>query len=205
MLFIKKKERIIFIIFHPLFASILFSILDDSFPSLMVVTIISSLVIAIFIVGLAVSRYYTRRRKQVNDSSYSVTRYWRRQLASTSCDNFSPTPIPEVVNETTHIIKNSFSWPEASMLHRQDREQVESSSTMSSSSSTNSSIMENLIELASLTFSLRWDDITKSLFVRVISARNLFIHKHNRQPSIIDSYVRIELLSTLTDEEPKGN
>ena len=56
--------------------------------------------------------------------------------------------------------------------------------------------MENLIEPASLTFGLRWDEITKSLFVRIISARNLLIHRHNRQPSIIDSYVRIELLST---------
>jgi hypothetical protein len=171
----------------------------------MVVTIVSSLVIAIFIVGLAVSRYYTRRQKQVNDSSYSVTRYWRRQLASTSCDTFTPSPITEAINETTHIIKNSFSWPEATMLHRQDQEQVESSSTISSSSSANSSIMENIIEPASLTFGLRWDEITKSLFVRVVSARDLFIHKHHRQPSIIDSYVRIELLSTSIEHNTQGN
>ena len=56
--------------------------------------------------------------------------------------------------------------------------------------------MENIIESASLTFSLRWDEITGTLFVRVISAKDLFIHRHSRQPSIIDSYVRIELLST---------
>jgi hypothetical protein len=183
----------------------LFTILDDLFPSTTVVTIISSLVIAIFIVGLAVSRYYTRRKKQVDDSSYSVTRYWRRQLASTSCDNFTPSPTinnnqsSQNVNETTRIIKNSFSWPEANMLHRQQEEHAESSSTISSLSLSNSSTIENILEPTSLTFGLRWDEITKSLFVRVVSARDLLIHRHNRQPTLIDSYVRVELIPNSTD------
>lgn len=164
----------------------------------MVVTIISSLVIAIFIVGLAVARYYIRRKKQVNDTSYTINKYSRRQFASTSCENFSPIITPKVVNETTQIIKNSFSWPETNMSHKQDQEQMDSSSSLSSS------ILENLIEPTSLTFSLRWDDITKSLFIRVINARNLFIHKRNRQPLIIDSYVRVELLSASTENNNQG-
>jgi hypothetical protein len=171
----------------------------------MVVTIISSFVIAIFIVGLAISRYI-RRKRQVNDSSYSITKYWRRQLASTSCENFIPTlPTSQVINENTHIIKNSFSWPDASMAHKQDQEKVEASTTISSSSSINSSIMENLIEPSSLTFSLRWDEITKSLYIRIISARNLFIYKRNQQPLLIDSYVRLELHSTSTENDTQGN
>ncbi len=177
----------------------------------MLVAIVSSLLIAILIVGLAVSRYYIRRKKHVNDTSYSVTRYARRQLASTSCDNLTPTAVTnnpksqEVVNETTHIIKSSFSWPETSILHRQEHESAESSSTMSSSSSADSSTSANTTEPASLTFSLRWNELSKSLFVRVISARDLFIHKRHRQPSIIDSYVRIELLPTPTEENTPGN
>jgi type II secretory pathway pseudopilin PulG len=160
----------------------------------MVVTIISSIIIAIFIVGLAISRYYTRREKQVNDSSYNVARYCRRQFTSTSCDNMIPISIKtnqqlhETINETTHIIKNSFSWPEVAMAHQHDQ----SSPTISSSSSTDLSS----IEPTSLTFSLRWDDNIKSLFVRVLSARDLYIHKRHRQPLIIDSYVRIQLLNT---------
>jgi hypothetical protein len=155
----------------------------------MVVTIISSIVITIVLVGLAISRYSNRRKKQVNDSSYSVTRYCRRQFPSTSCESFTPKQPNKIINETTHIIKNSFSWPETNLS-----QQVESSTISSSSSSNNSSMMENLIEPASLTFSLRWDEINQSLFVRVINARDLFIHKHHQQPLIIDSYVRIELL-----------
>lgn len=162
----------------------------------MVVTIISSVIIAIFIVGLAVSRYYyTRRQKQVNDSSYCVTRYCqrRRQRTATSCDNMIPISIKtnqqlhETINETTHIIKNSFSWPEVTMAQQQDQ----SSMTISSSSSTDSSF----IEPPSLTFSLRWDENIKSLFVRIINARDLYIHKRHRQPLIIDSYVRIQFVT----------
>ncbi len=189
----------------------MFTILGFSFPSILVVTIISSLVIAIFIVGLAVSRSYTRRKKQVNNSSYSVTRYCRRQFVSTSCDSLTPSPTinkkqsPEIVNETTRIIKNSFSWPDTSTLHGQDQEKTESSSTESSSSLSNSSTMEHIIEPASLTFGLRWNETTKSLSVRVVSARDLFIHRHNRQPLVIDSYVRIELLSASPANNIQGN
>jgi hypothetical protein len=172
----------------------------------MVVTVVSSLVIAIVVVGLAVSRYYNRRQKQTNESSYSVIRYGRRHLPSTSCENLTTVSITNekqshtIVNETTRILKNSFSWPEAKMLHQQDSEQTDISSSLS-----NSSTIEQFIEQPSLTFALRWDDNTKSLFVRVVSARNLFIHRHNRQPLIIDSYVRIELLRTSTENNTQGN
>ncbi|CAF3832993.1 unnamed protein product [Rotaria sp. Silwood1] len=168
----------------------------------MIVAILSSFVIAIFIVGLAISYYHKQRKKQSNDSSYSITRYWRRQLASTSCDNLNSSLITNnkqsypIVNETTSIIKNSFSWPEASMLHRQDQEQIKCSSTISSSGLSYSLTMEHITEPASLTFGLRWNDITKSLFVRVVSARDLFIYRRHRQPLVIDSYVRIELIFT---------
>jgi hypothetical protein len=187
---------------------IVYYILDNSFPSILVVTIISSLLIAILVVGLAVSRYYIRRKKQTNDSSYSIIRYCRRQLASTSCDTSTPSPITkshEIVNETTRIIKNSFSWPEGNMLTRQDQEQTDISSTISSSSLSNSSTIEQINEPASLTFALRYDENTKSLFVRVVNARDLFIHRHNRQPLLIDSYVRIELLRTSTENNTQGN
>ncbi|CAF4470046.1 unnamed protein product [Rotaria sp. Silwood2] len=172
----------------------------------MIVAIISSFVIAIFIVGLAISRYHKQRKKQTNGSSYSITRYWRRQLASTSCDNLSPSSITNgkqshpIINETTSIIKNSFSWPEASMLHRQDQEQAKCSSAISSSALSYTLTMEQITEPASLTFGLRWDEITKSLFVRAVSARNLFIYRRHRQPLMIDSYVRIELLFTSTED-----
>jgi hypothetical protein len=176
----------------------------------MVAAIISSLTIAIFIIGLAVSRYYTycnRRKKESKNSSYSVSRYWRRQFASTSFDSIIPSPpvktnrqTTQGVNETTRIIKSSFSWPDATVLHQQQQklqEKVECSSTMSSLS--NSSTMEHILEPATLTFSLRWDETTGSLFVRVISARDLLVYHRNRQPTLIDSYVRIELISTESD------
>ncbi|CAF3728402.1 unnamed protein product [Rotaria sp. Silwood1] len=182
----------------------------DSFPSIMIVAILSSFVIAIFIVGLAISYYHKQRKKQSNDSSYSITRYWRRQLASTSCDNLNSSLITNnkqsypIVNETTSIIKNSFSWPEASMLHRQDQEQIKCSSTISSSALSYSLTMEHITEPASLTFGLRWNEITKSLFVRVVSARDLFIYRRHRQPLVIDSYVRIELIFTsIENTNPK--
>ncbi|CAF1369034.1 unnamed protein product, partial [Adineta ricciae] len=181
---------------------------DEPFPSLMIVTLISSLAITIVIVGLAVSRYHTRRQKQTKNSTYSVTRYRRRPLVSTSCDSFTPLPTAahdklsmEVVNETTHIIKNSASWPDTSLLSPAVNEQTKSSllsSSSSSSSMSTSSTIEHINELPSLTFGLRWNEINKSLIIRVVSARDLFIHRHNRQPSVIDSYVRIELLSPET-------
>ncbi|CAF1168807.1 unnamed protein product [Adineta ricciae] len=173
----------------------------------MIVTLISSLAITIVIVGLAISRYHARRQKQTKNLTYSVTRYRRRPLVSTSCDSFTPSPTAAhdklsmgVVNETTHIIKNSSSWPDTSLLSRADNKQIKSSSLSSSSSSSmsTSSTIEHINELPSLTFGLRWNEINKSLIIRVVSARDLFIHRHNRQPSVIDSYVRIELLSPET-------
>ncbi|CAF1645474.1 unnamed protein product [Adineta ricciae] len=180
---------------------------DEPFPLLMIVTLISSLAITIVIVGLAISRYHARRQKQTKNLTYSVTRYRRRPLVSTSCDSFTPSPTAAhdklsmgVVNETTHIIKNSSSWPDTSLLSRADNKQIKSSSLSSSSSSSmsTSSTIEHINELPSLTFGLRWNEINKSLIIRVVSARDLFIHRHNRQPSVIDSYVRIELLSPET-------
>ncbi|CAF1365036.1 unnamed protein product [Rotaria magnacalcarata] len=167
----------------------------------MIFIIISSFVIAILIVGLAIARYRIQRKNPANASTYSITRYWRRPWASTSCDNLATLSIPEnkksypIHCETTGIIKNSFSWPETSMLHRQDQ----CASAKSSSALSYSLTMERIAEPASLTFGLRWDEITKSLFVRVVSARHLFIHRRHRQPLVIDSYVRLELTSTSTE------
>lgn len=176
----------------------------------MIFIIISSFVIAILIVGLVIIRYRSQRKPSTDDSSYSITKYWRRQLASTSCDNLTPLTIshdnkqffPKFNNETTSIIKNSFSWPDAAMLHRKEQEQEKHPkcpSTISSSSLSYSLTMESLAEPASLTFGLRWDDNVKSLYVRIVSARDLFIHKRHREPLVIDSYVRLELISTSTE------
>ncbi|CAF3799329.1 unnamed protein product [Rotaria magnacalcarata] len=184
-----------------LFINIASYILGHSFPSIMIFIIISSFVIAILIVGLAIARYRIQRKNPANASTYSITRYWRRPWASTSCDNLATLSIPEnkksypIHCETTGIIKNSFSWPETSMLHRQDQ----CASAKSSSALSYSLTMERIAEPASLTFGLRWDEITKSLFVRVVSARHLFIHRRHRQPLVIDSYVRLELTSTSTE------
>jgi Ca2+-dependent lipid-binding protein len=179
----------------------------------MIVTLILSLLIVIFIIGLAISRFYTyynRRKNESKDLSYSVSRYWRRQFASTSFDSILSSPpvktnpsrsIPEG-NETARIIKSSFSWPEATIIQQQQQQQqqekAECSSTISSSSLSNSSTMEEIVGSSSLTFALRYNQITHSLFVRIINARDLFVHHRNRQSSLIDSYVRIELLSTET-------
>jgi len=173
----------------------------------MIVTLILSLLIVVFIIGLAISRYYTyynRRKNESKDLSYSVSRYWRRQFASTSFDSIltsppiktNPSSSIQDVNETTRIIKSSFSWPEATLIHQQQQQQqqekAECSSTISSLS--NSSTMEQILESASLTFALRYDQIRSSLFVRIINARDLFVHRRNRQTSLTDSYVRVELL-----------
>lgn len=175
----------------------------------MLVVLISSILIAGFIIGLAVTRYYTyyyRRKSQSKDLSYSVSRYWRRQFASTSFDsipNVSP-PVksnPEnidEINETTRIIKSSFSWPEATILHQQQQQQQEDktdcSSTISSASLSNSSTMEHILESASLTFALRYDSTSSVIFVRIINARDLFVQRQHRRSSLIDSYIRVELL-----------
>lgn len=65
-------------------------------------------------------------------------------------------------------------------------------SEISSSTSSNSFTIEQQSQSASLTFSLRWDQIRQSLYVRILNAQDLFIYKRHRQPTIIDSYVRIE-------------
>ncbi len=173
----------------------------------MIMTIIASLLIVVVIIGLAISRYYTyynRRKNESKDLSYSVSRYWRRQFTSTSFDSIiSSPPIRnnpqniEEVNETNRILKSSFSWPEATLLHQQ-QETRECSSKISSLS--NSSTMEQISQSASLTFGLRWNETTGSLFVRVINAQDLLIHRRNRQSSLTDSYVRIALLSTENDK-----
>lgn len=181
----------------------------------MVITLISTLLIAVFIIGLAVNRYYTyynRRKKQSKDLSYSVSRYWRRQFASTSFDSITPSTAQEKtndsndekINETTRIIKSSFSWPEATLLHQQqqqqqEQEKLECSSTISSASLSTSSTMEQIMETTSLTFGLRWDEVTSSLFVRIINARDLLAHHRNRHITLIDSYVRVELLAKESD------
>ena len=175
----------------------------------MLVTVISSLLIAVFIIGLAATRYYAyyhRRKNQSKDLSYSVSRYWRRQFASTSFDSIVTSSPPaknnqpsiDEVTETSRIIKSSFSWPEATLLHQQQQQQQEKgecSSTISSSSLSNSSTMEQMLESASLTFALRYEQITTSLFVRIVNARDLFVQRHNRLSSLIDTYVRVELLA----------
>lgn len=169
----------------------------------MILTVVSSVIAVAAILGLAIFRYYARasRRSQLaKDSSYSVSRYWRRQLPSISFDSSPPHPQnTEETNETTRIIKSSFSWPEVSPLHKQQPppEKGEASSPMSSSSSlSNSSTMEQIVEPASFTFGLRWNETTDSLFVRVISARNLHLPRRQRSSNLFDSYVRIELIST---------
>ena len=176
----------------------------------MLLVLISSILIAGFIIGLAVTRYYTyyhRRKSQSKDLSYSVSRYWRRQFASTSFDSIvnasppaksNPENIDEI-NETTRIIKSSFSWPEATILHQQQQQQqdkTDCSSTISSTSLSNSSTMEQILESASLTFALRYDATNSSIFVRIINARDLFVQRLHRRSSLIDSYIRVELLCT---------
>lgn len=144
-----------------------------------------------------ISRYYNQRQQQVKSSSSHSTianntaaAAASGRLTSTSCEHFPSTSSTTIVNERTPIIKTSYSWPEANMLAREDQEQIQSSS---------STPME---QPTSLTFSLRWDEKIKSLFVRVISARDLFSQNSSRQPLIIDSYVRIELLSTNDQTHP---
>jgi len=48
-----------------------------------------------------------------------------------------------------------------------------------------------------LTFSLRWNSSTKSLWIRIINARNL---RRCRSMNLLDSYVRIELISSESQE-----
>ncbi|CAF1237786.1 unnamed protein product [Rotaria sp. Silwood1] len=183
---------------------------SDPFSFIWIVTILVSIVIVICLVGLTINRLYTylnQRKKQSKDISYSISRYWRRQFASVSFDSVTPSPLinnnndknpNSQTNEVTRIIKSSFSWPESTLINQQN-EKDECSSTISSSSLSNSSTIEHINEPSSLIFSLRWNEITSSLFVRVIRAQNLFGYRRHRQPTLIDSYVRIELISTNND------
>ncbi|CAM4762698.1 unnamed protein product [Rotaria magnacalcarata] len=193
-------------------------LLGDPFPFVLILAIVASVVFALFVTGFIVTRFLintNRRRKDSNCSNYSIiSRYWRRQFASVSFDSINPSASANIdpalthhdTNEMSRILKSSFSWPEATLLHqqKQQHDKEEFSSALSSSSLSNSSTMQHIYEQASLVFGLRWDETTGSLFVRVISAQNLFVHRHHRSPTLIDSYVRIELISTKNDtaQEP---
>lgn len=87
-------------------------------------------------------------------------------------------------------------------FHKTQREILDmfNQNEISSSISSNSLTSEHHCQSASLTFSLRWDENKQSLYVRILNARDLCIYKRHRQPSIIDSYVRIEL-RTIDDEQ----
>ncbi|CAF3578270.1 unnamed protein product [Adineta steineri] len=183
-------------------------------PSMMIVGIISSLMMVIFIIGLAFTRYYIynkRRKTDPKDLSYSVSNYWRQPVPSTSVDSFIPLPIDnsrhqsnQEINETSRILKSSFSWPEATLLHQQQQQQEKGEYASTISSLSNSSTMENILQPASLTFTIRWDEKIGSLVVHILNAKDLFVYRRNRQPTVIDSYVRIELVSTERNdsEEP---
>lgn len=173
-----------------------------------IVALISSVVVIVLVVGFAVFRYYLLSgrsffKSSSSDSSYSIVRYWRRQLPSNSFDNNCIStsdqvglhPTNDDVNETSRIIKSSFSWPEATLLHykQQDNQQ---NTNESLSSLSNSSTFEQFSEPASLTFSLRWIKQTNSLFIRVINARNLVFTRRYHSSNLLDSYIRIELMST---------
>ena len=174
---------------------------------MMILTLVSSMIIAVLVVGFVVIRY-VKSRHNFGDSSgknasYSVSRYWRRQLASNSFDQLIPSPtMKKSKNDEGHqTIKSSFSWPEGTLVQQQQQQQgrsttneESSSSTISSSSSlSNSSTMEQISEPSSLTFSLRWNSSTKSLWIRIINARNL---RRSRSMNLLDSYIRIELISS---------
>lgn len=161
----------------------------------MTLMLISSFLVAVSIVGLAISRFYTRRKQLADEPSFTMTRYCRRQPASTSCDSLTPSPAPRHLHETTQIIKNSFSWPEVTRIAEQ--QQHHHGSECSSSISSSSLTMEPILEPASLTFGLRWNEGTSSLFVRIVSARNLVVHRQTSTP--LDSYVRVQLLSSSKD------
>ena len=172
--------------------------------------IMSLLMIIGFVIGLAATRYFSHQKRRQNgpkNSPYSLASYGRRQFPSISFDSFLPSPPAHEsrqpntdVNETSRIIKNSFSWPEAALLHhhqQQPNEKDECSSTMS-----NSSTIEHIFQPALLTFAVRWDEKLGSLYVRVVSARDLLVYRRNRQPTLIDSYVRVQLLSTEPEQSP---
>lgn len=202
-------NNISFLFFSLLNQNLFFSFAANSPPSMMVLTLVSSMIIAVLVVGFVVIRYIKSFRKTENFSSkdvssYSVSRYWRRQLASNSFDQLIPSPTikKKSKNDEGHqTIKSSFSWPEGTLVQQQQQQREKgptneesSSSTISSSSSlSNSSTMEQINEPSSLTFSLRWNSSTKSLWIRILNARNL---RRCRSMNLLDSYVRIELISS---------
>ena len=171
---------------------------------------VAAMFIVVVVATLAVFRYYRNLRQQsssLNENSYSVSRCWRRQLPSNSFDQVLPLSDQNRLlsdSQTNRMIKNSFSWPEAVLLHHQQQQQhshpnppgkCDSSSTITSSSLSTSSTSEQITEPASLTFSLRWNEENKSLLIRVISARNLTVTRRHRSSTPLDSYIRLELIS----------
>ncbi|CAF0922745.1 unnamed protein product [Adineta ricciae] len=175
----------------------------------MLIAIISSLTIVGFLLGLIATRYFTHRKRRqcdLKNSTYSLSSCDRRKFASMSFDSLVPSPPVKSslqtnteVNETSRIIKSSFSWPEGTLPHHQQQEQQQGKDDCLSTIS-NSSTMEQIYQSASLTFTLRWDPNLQSLFVRILNARDLLVYRRNRQPAIIDSYVRIELIATKSDQ-----
>lgn len=180
--------------------------LGHLFPFALVLTVTSSVLLVLLIAGFIVIRFLNnanRRRQGSTDATYSVSRYWRRQYASVSFDSLNPSatntqtsPTNQEANEISRMIKSSFSWPAATVIHqtKQPNDKEEFLSTISSSST-----MEHINEQASLVFGLRWDETIGSLFVHIISAQNLFVYRHHRHSALIDSYVRAELISTEND------
>ncbi|CAF4726409.1 unnamed protein product, partial [Rotaria socialis] len=94
----------------------------DPFPFEILLTIILSVVFALFVVGFVATRFLintNRRRKDSKDSNYSLSRYWRRQLVSVSFDSINPSTSTNIntvlthhdTNEMSRIMKSSFSWP----------------------------------------------------------------------------------------------
>jgi hypothetical protein len=178
---------------------------------MIVLILISSMAAIGFAFTIVIIRHYTtsnQRKKSTKDSStYSVSRYWRRQVASTSFDQLTPaidrtrhsTSTTSNNDETTRIIKSSFSWPEATLVHHEQEENIDASRTVSSSSSSvsNSSTMEHIHgEPATLVFGIRWHEPTQSLIVRIINGQNLFLSRQHRTSNLLDSYVRVELLAS---------
>ncbi|CAF0948922.1 unnamed protein product [Didymodactylos carnosus] len=155
-------------------------------------------------------QYYRRRRKEGEELSYSVTRYWRKQLGSSSFDSLTPPPHTkqsdhcqdhQKVSSQFSLIKNSFSWPESADQGMYDRKNngISTSPTTLSLSSSSSSCngITPTISPPSLTFSLRYDPSTSIVYVRIISAQDITSSCRKIKSSTIlmlDSYVRVELL-----------
>jgi hypothetical protein len=165
-----------------------------TFPSSMLIPIVAFLLIILPIVGLTLVRYCTRRQQLAHHLSTDSLHGNRRQLTRLSCDSLSHLPIldrslsNQTIDETMRTMKNSMSWPETVVRHQQ---QV-------TSSSSSLSTVEHIYMPASLTFGIRWNPNEQILVIRLISAHDLYLYRHCRQGTIIDSYVRIELVSSST-------